>query len=115
MKKNRVCLYYLFEDAVRQNGTQDCIWSREGCYNWNEAYEIVNQYADWYLSLGVKPHDYVSFYMMNSPDFIFAWLGLWYVINCFACKPACFPRAATEDGRPRIDTATAGLSVPLRR
>jgi acyl-CoA synthetase (AMP-forming)/AMP-acid ligase II len=27
----------------------------------------------------VKPHDYVSFYLTNSPDFIFAWLGLWAI------------------------------------
>jgi acyl-CoA synthetase (AMP-forming)/AMP-acid ligase II len=27
----------------------------------------------------VKPHDYVAFYLNNSPDFIFAWLGLWAI------------------------------------
>jgi acyl-CoA synthetase (AMP-forming)/AMP-acid ligase II len=27
----------------------------------------------------VKPHDYVAFYLTNSPDFMFAWLGLWAI------------------------------------
>ena len=27
----------------------------------------------------MKPHDYVAFYMMNSPEFVFAWMGLWAV------------------------------------
>lgn len=27
----------------------------------------------------MKPHDYVAFYLTNSPDFIFAWLGLWAI------------------------------------
>lgn len=26
--------------------------------------------------MGVKPHDQVAFYLSNSPDFVFAWLGL---------------------------------------
>lgn len=39
----------------------------------------MNQYAQWYIEHGVKPNDLVSFYLTNSPDFIFAWLGLWAV------------------------------------
>jgi acyl-coenzyme A synthetase/AMP-(fatty) acid ligase len=27
----------------------------------------------------VKPKDLVSFYLTNSPDFVFAWLGLWAI------------------------------------
>jgi acyl-CoA synthetase (AMP-forming)/AMP-acid ligase II len=27
----------------------------------------------------VKPHDYVAFFLTNSPDFMFAWLGLWAI------------------------------------
>jgi len=27
----------------------------------------------------VKPKDFVSFYLTNSPDFVFAWLGLWAI------------------------------------
>lgn len=39
----------------------------------------MNQYARWYLSQGVKQGDLVSFYLTNSPDFIFAWIGLWAI------------------------------------
>ena len=27
----------------------------------------------------MKPHDYVAFYLTNSPDFVLAWLGLWAI------------------------------------
>ena len=27
----------------------------------------------------MKPKDFVSFYLTNSPDFVFAWLGLWAI------------------------------------
>ena len=77
--KKRLSLYYYFEDSVKSRSNDDCIWSRDGCYTWNQANERVNQYAQWYLSKGVKPHDLVAFYLMNSPDFVFAWLGLWAV------------------------------------
>jgi acyl-coenzyme A synthetase/AMP-(fatty) acid ligase len=29
--------------------------------------------------MGVNPHDLVSFYLTNSPEFVFAWLGLWAI------------------------------------
>jgi acyl-CoA synthetase (AMP-forming)/AMP-acid ligase II len=84
VKNKRQSLYYLFEDSVKRRGNEDCIWSREGEYSWNQTYAMVHRYAQWYLSLGVKPHDYVGFYLQNSPDFIFAWLGLW----CIGAAPA---------------------------
>jgi acyl-coenzyme A synthetase/AMP-(fatty) acid ligase len=75
-KANRICLYYLFEASALEMGNEECIWSREGCYTWTQTYKKVNQYGQWYLSQGVKPGDLVGFYLMNSPDFMFAWLGL---------------------------------------
>lgn len=72
-------LYYFFEDSVKRVPNNECIWSREGCYTWTQTYDRANQYAQWFLSQGVKPHDYVAFYLTNSPDFIFAWLGLWAI------------------------------------
>jgi len=79
VKRKRQSLYYFFEDSVKKRQNDDCIWSREGCYTWNQTYARVNQYAQWYLEQGVQPKDLVCFYMMNSPDFVFAWLGLWAV------------------------------------
>jgi acyl-CoA synthetase (AMP-forming)/AMP-acid ligase II len=78
-KEKRISMYYLFEGSAKLDPSGDAIWSREGCYTWQEAYDRTNQYAQWYLSQGVKPHDLVSIYMTNSPDFVFAWLGLWAV------------------------------------
>jgi acyl-CoA synthetase (AMP-forming)/AMP-acid ligase II len=77
--KKRQSLYYFFEDAVKQIPNNDCLWSREGCCTWAQTYDRANEYAQWFLSQGVKPHDYVAFYLTNSPDFIFAWLGLWAI------------------------------------
>ncbi len=79
VKKNRISLYYFFEASVQRKPNEECIWSSEGCYTWTQAYERSHQYANWFLAMGVKPHDYVAFYLMNSPDFIFAWLGLWEI------------------------------------
>ncbi|CZR51518.1 related to very long-chain fatty acyl-CoA synthetase FAT1 [Phialocephala subalpina] len=79
VKDNRISLYYFFEDTVKKKLNEECIWSREGCYTWTQAYERSHQYANWFLEQGVKPNDYVAFYLMNSPDFIFAWLGLWAI------------------------------------
>jgi acyl-CoA synthetase (AMP-forming)/AMP-acid ligase II len=79
VKEKRTSLYYLFEKAVKHRANRECIWSREGCYTWNQAYDRVNQYGHWFLAQGVRPRDLVAFYMQNSPDFIFAWLGLWSI------------------------------------
>jgi len=79
VKNNRQSLYYFFEDAVKRRLNEDCIWSRDGCYTWTQTYDRANQYAQWFLAQGVKPHDYVGFYLNNSADFIFAWLGLWAI------------------------------------
>jgi acyl-CoA synthetase (AMP-forming)/AMP-acid ligase II len=78
-KANRVSTYYIFESSAKLDPNGECLWSREGCYSWAETLGRVHQYAQWYLSQGVKPNDLVSFYLTNSPDFIFAWLGLWAV------------------------------------
>ncbi|KAB8294976.1 hypothetical protein EYC80_006927 [Monilinia laxa] len=78
-KNKRVCLYYLFENSVKAHPNTECLWSRDGCYTWAESYDRVNQYGQWYLSQGVKPGDLVAFYLQNSPDFLFAWLGLWSI------------------------------------
>jgi acyl-CoA synthetase (AMP-forming)/AMP-acid ligase II len=79
VKERRTSLYYFFESSAKRLGSADCIWSREGSYSWTEAYDRVNQYGQWYLSQGVKPHELVALYLQNSPDFIFAWLGLWSI------------------------------------
>ena len=78
-QKNRLSLYYLFEEIAKQKPTADCIWSREACYTWSQAYDRVNQWGQWFLSQGVQPKDLVAFYWLNSADFVLAWLGLWSI------------------------------------
>lgn len=69
-------MYYLFEDAVKQKGDAEAIWSHGECLSYNQAYARVHQYAQWFLSQGIQAEDMVIFYMVNSPDFMCAWLGL---------------------------------------
>lgn len=69
----------MFEESAKTRLNAECLWSRDGCYSWTQTYDKANQWAQWFITQGVKPHDYVAFYLNNSPDFIFAWLGLWAV------------------------------------
>ncbi|CAG8973205.1 hypothetical protein HYALB_00006374 [Hymenoscyphus albidus] len=79
VKNKRQSLYYLFEEMVQKLPDHEAIGSRVGCYTYAETYKRANQYAHFFLSQGVKPKDYVAFYLTNSPDFLFAWLGLWAI------------------------------------
>lgn len=78
-KRKRVALYYFVEEHARTKPNEEAIWSRAGCYTWKEIYDRANQYAQWYLSQGIKPGDLVGFFMINSPDFVTAWIGLWAI------------------------------------
>lgn len=68
--------YYIFEQAVQRRPYDEAIWTRAGSVSWTVAYDRVNQYAQLFLSHGVKPGDFVALFMQNSPDFAFAWVGL---------------------------------------
>ena len=76
MKTNRQSCYYIFEDTVRNRADDVAIWSRQGQYTWRELNLRANQYATYFLGLGVMPGDLVAFYLQNSPEFFFAWVGL---------------------------------------
>ncbi|EPE04010.1 fatty acid transporter [Ophiostoma piceae UAMH 11346] len=76
VKEKRTSPYYLVESNARENPDYEAIWSRAGCYTRKEVYDRANQYAQWFLSQGVRPGDLVAFFMINSPDFMTAWIGL---------------------------------------
>ncbi|KAI0377327.1 fatty acid transporter [Hypomontagnella monticulosa] len=77
IQEKRLSTYYFFEKHAQSQPNKECIWSRQGSYTYAETYYRVNQYAQWFLKHGgVKPGDLVAFFMANSPDFIFAWMGL---------------------------------------
>jgi len=76
VRSNRVSLYYLIEAAANRRGDKEAIWSRAGTLSWNDTLARSNMFAQWFLLQGVRPGDFVAFFMMNSPDFICAWVGL---------------------------------------
>ncbi|KAI9769113.1 MAG: hypothetical protein M1840_004464 [Geoglossum simile] len=78
-EKKRASPWYSFEEKVRWHPSRTCLWSRAGVYTWAEALDISSRYAQWYISKGVKSKEFVAIYLQNSPEFIFAWLGLWAI------------------------------------
>jgi acyl-CoA synthetase (AMP-forming)/AMP-acid ligase II len=74
----KLCLWVYFEEQVfRMPENEECIWSRTGCYTWRQTYDQVNRYSQFLLSQGINKGDLVGFYLTNSPEFMFAWLGTW--------------------------------------
>jgi acyl-CoA synthetase (AMP-forming)/AMP-acid ligase II len=74
--KNRLSIYYPFEESVARKGDSEAIWSHGECLTYNQAYARVNQFAQWFLAQGVQPGGYVALLMTNSPDMVCAWYGL---------------------------------------
>jgi acyl-CoA synthetase (AMP-forming)/AMP-acid ligase II len=80
VKKNKLNLWYYFEDTVnRLPANQQCLWSRTGCYTWKETYDQSCRYGQFFISQGLQPKGLVATYLTNSPEFIFNWLGIWAV------------------------------------
>lgn len=115
MKEKRLSPYYFFEQHAQRNPNAECVWWRAGSYTRAETYSRANQYAQFFLSQGVKPGDLVALFMGNSPDFVFAWLGLFAIgaapalinhnltkaalLHCLAISNAPLVLA---DGRPEL-------------
>lgn len=76
VQQGRASGFHLFKDAADRHPDFQCIWSRSGVYTWRQAYERVCQYGNYFCSLGVLPGEYVGVYLLNSPEFIFVWMGL---------------------------------------
>ncbi|KAI0129784.1 fatty acid transporter [Xylariales sp. AK1849] len=79
VQEKRLSPYYFFEHHALQKPNAECIWWRPGSFTWAETYYRANQYAQFFLSQGVQPGNLVALFMSNSPDFIFAWLGLFAI------------------------------------
>ncbi|CAK7231900.1 hypothetical protein SBRCBS47491_008086 [Sporothrix bragantina] len=75
-REKRLSPYYFIEQNAREDPNYEAIWSRVGCYTRKEMYDRANQYGQWFLAQGVQPGNLVALFMINSPDFITAWLGL---------------------------------------
>ncbi|TAQ88958.1 hypothetical protein B7494_g2721 [Chlorociboria aeruginascens] len=79
VRNKRISLYYLFEATALSHPSGPCIWFANATYTWSETLSMTHRYAGFLLSLEVKPGDLVAFYLHNSPEFIFAWLGAWAI------------------------------------
>jgi acyl-CoA synthetase (AMP-forming)/AMP-acid ligase II len=86
VRADRVSLnYFIADHAARLGSDKEAIWARDYAsgrtvtYSWTELLERANQFAWWFLARGVKRGDLVGFYMLNSAEFVFAWVGLWAV------------------------------------
>jgi acyl-coenzyme A synthetase/AMP-(fatty) acid ligase len=85
VKKDRVDLWYSFEDVVNKMPAKDeAIWSRDGVYTWRETYDQACRYGAFLQSQGVKPRDLVATILTNGPPIAFNWLGCWSI----GCAPA---------------------------
>jgi acyl-CoA synthetase (AMP-forming)/AMP-acid ligase II len=86
-----------------------------GNYTWEEAYARANQYAQFFLSQGVLPGDFVGFFMRNTPDFPLAWFGLTAIgaapalLNCSLkgeslvhCIDIAAPKVIMVDGESEL-------------
>ncbi|KAK1752734.1 Isopenicillin N epimerase component 1 [Echria macrotheca] len=78
-KTGRTSMWYFLEQRAAELCDREAIWSRAGCYSFKQLLDRGNQYANWFLAQGVRRGDLVAFFMLNSPDFIFAWVGLWAI------------------------------------
>ncbi|KNG87006.1 putative very-long-chain acyl-CoA synthetase [Aspergillus nomiae NRRL 13137] len=75
-RKGRICPFYEFERNVQKYPDHLAIWSRTGVYTFQELYEHVCQYANYFYELGIQRGQLVAFYLTNSPEFIMAWFAL---------------------------------------
>ncbi|KAK0630331.1 hypothetical protein B0T17DRAFT_576470 [Bombardia bombarda] len=79
VKAQRTSPYYFLEARATELGNREALWSRVGCYSWQELLEYAHRYAAFFLARGIRQGDLVAFFMLNSPDFIFALVGLWAI------------------------------------
>jgi len=84
VKQNRLSLWYGFAPHVAEYPNELCIWSRPKSYTWKQVHDGAVQWAQFFLSKGVKPGDMIGVYLVNSADFLVMWLGLF----CIGCAPA---------------------------
>ena len=83
--RDRLNLFYTLESNATSRGTakRTCLGFEGETWTYQEVYDIVLQYGCWLREKHyVKPKEIVAMDMMNSPQFIFLWLGLWSIGAC---------------------------------
>ncbi|KAI9683063.1 MAG: hypothetical protein M1820_010931, partial [Bogoriella megaspora] len=86
-RKDRCNLFYLLESHALHKTTSRRPWIMYEGRSWSykESYDIILRYGQWLKNeLGVKKGEIVALDCMNSPQFVWVWLGLWSI----GAKPA---------------------------
>ncbi|KAE8149176.1 hypothetical protein BDV25DRAFT_6304 [Aspergillus avenaceus] len=77
-------IWFPFQESATRYPDMVCIWTRERSYTYRETLASAGQYAQFFISRGVKKGELVAFYLQNRAEYLFAWLGLWSI----GCAPA---------------------------
>jgi hypothetical protein len=84
VQEDAVCLWPSFVTASQKSPHTLAIWSRMGNYTWQQTHDLACRYAQYLVSLNVKPGDLIALYLMNSPEIMIWWLATFAV----GCAPA---------------------------
>ena len=79
-KRNRISAFYSLEQHATTKSTADhtFLMYQGKTWTYKEAYDIVLKYGTWLKTKhGVMPGEVVAMDFMNSPVFVFLWLGIW--------------------------------------
>ncbi|OJJ43869.1 hypothetical protein ASPZODRAFT_145805 [Penicilliopsis zonata CBS 506.65] len=82
--QGRANIWFIFQETVQQYPDMIAIWSREGSYTYRQAYDLACQYAQFFLSRGMKPGEIAALFLHNRAEFLIAWLALVGI----GCAPA---------------------------
>ena len=84
-KRDKVNLFYVLEQHAKAKATANHPFLvYEGrSWTYKEAYEVALQYGTWLKNIhAVASKEVVAIDFMNSPQFVFLWLGLWSIGAC---------------------------------
>ena len=79
-KRDHISLFYNLEKHATTKSTADhaFLMYRGKTWTYKEAYDIVLKYGTWLKTEhGIVPKEVVAMDFMNSPVFVFLWLGIW--------------------------------------
>lgn len=81
-RRDRLNLFYALEQHATTKGTADRQFLVYEGKSWTfkECYDIVLRYGTWLKTAhAIAPKEIVAIDFMNSPQFVFMWMGLWSI------------------------------------
>ena len=81
-RRDHVNLFYNLEQHATTKSTADqtFLMYQGKTWTYKEGYDIVLKYGTWLkMNYGVLPREVVGMDFMNSPIFVFLWLGIWSI------------------------------------